>query len=116
MMRLTSAVREPPVACGTCAAVSTNHIWPTVALAAERLAGIALRSDLVAAARQGAVIKERRQRHSRSEAEGRGGRRTVGEERTIFYGEPTSTELLVLTVPATDLMAKLFWPQLLMKS
>lgn len=115
-MRLTSAVGEPPVACGTRAAVSTNHIWPTAALAAERLAGVALRPDLVAAARQGAVIEERRQRRRRSEAEGRGARRTVGEQRTVFYGGPTSTELRVLTVPATDLMAKLFWPQLLMKS
>lgn len=30
-----------------------------------------------------------------------------------FHGETTSTELLFLT---TDLMEKLFWPQLLMKS
>lgn len=79
MIRLTFAVGESPVACGTHGAVATNHVWPTAALAAERLAGIALCAGLVAAATQRAIVEECRQRCGRNEAEGRGGGRTAGE-------------------------------------
>lgn len=78
-IRLTFAVGESPVARGTHGAVATNHVGPTAALAAERLAGVALCAGLVAATAQRTVVEERRQRCGRNEAEGRGGGRAAGE-------------------------------------
>lgn len=73
---LTSAVGESPVARGAHGAVSANHAGPAVALTAELLAGVALRSDLVAGAGQSTVIEEGGERDRRAEAERRGGGRT----------------------------------------
>lgn len=72
-LALTPAVGESPVARGAHGAVSANHVWPAAALTAERLAGVALGTDLVAGAGHGAVVEEGRQRHGRAEAERRGG-------------------------------------------
>lgn len=83
---LTSAVGEPPVARGTHGAVSADHVGPAAALATERLAGVALGSDLVAGAGHRPVVEEGRQRHRRAEAERRGGGGTGGarEEEESF--------------------------------
>lgn len=75
---LTSAVGEAPVARGAHGAVPANHVGPTATLTAERLAGVALGADLVAAARQSAVIEEGREGDGRAEAERRGGGGTGG--------------------------------------
>lgn len=78
---LTSAVGEAPVAGGAHGAVSANHMWPAVALTAERLAGVALGSDLVAGAGHRPVVEESGERHGRAEAERRGCGRTGGSRR-----------------------------------
>ena len=71
--KLTSAVGEPPVARGAHGAVSANHVGSAAALPAERLAGVALRSDLVTRARHRPVVEEGRQGHGRAETEPGGG-------------------------------------------
>lgn len=75
---LTSAVGESPVARGAHGAVSANHVRPAAALAAERLACVALGSDLVAGAGHRPVVEEGRQRHRRAEAERSGSGRAGG--------------------------------------
>lgn len=75
---LTSAVGEAPVARGAHGAVSANHIGPTATLTAERLAGVALGADLVAAARHSSVIEGGREGDGRAEAERRGNGWTGG--------------------------------------
>lgn len=79
---LTSAVGESPVARGAHGAVSANHVGPAVALTAERLAGVALGSDLVAGAGHRPVVEEGGQRDGRAEAERGGGGRTGGKKKT----------------------------------
>lgn len=88
---------EAPVARGTHGAVSTNHVGPTAALATKRLAGVTLCSDLMATARQRAIIEERRQRRGGGETEGRGRGRTVGHKDLVLKVEAAErAELLVL--------------------